>query len=111
METRRKEAFASSVFVEFFDVLGNSLAQAAFLQWRGKPLPDVGDSVCCAVAHSPQGQAAKMTGRVRCRHFEVQTSANGAANVLVRLTVDVASAGGKPARHAAPASPLFFSQN
>lgn len=110
METRRKEAFASSVFVEFFDVLGNSLAQAAFLEWRGRPVPEVGDSVCCAVAHAAKGRAAKMTGRVRCRHFEVQTSASGAPNVLVRLIVDVASAV-TPAHRAAHPSQLSFSNN
>jgi hypothetical protein len=110
METRRQEAFASSVFVEFFDVLGNSLAQAAFLQWRGKPVPEVGDSVCCAVAHSVNGRAAKMTGRVRCRHFEVQTSASGTPNVLVRLTVDVTNAASH-AHRSPSASQLSFSCN
>ena len=111
METRRDEALASSVFVEFFDVLGNSLAQAAFLQWRGKPVPAVGDSVCCAVAQSEKGRAAKMTGRVLCRHFEVQTSASGAPSVLVRLTVDVSDPATKSERSSTLTSRLCFSRN
>jgi hypothetical protein len=98
METKRKEAIASSVFVEFFDVLGNSLGQAAYLEWRNKPVPDVGDTLCCEVASAVSGRGTKMTGRVRARHFDVQLGPGGAPNVVVRLAVDVPKTGSKSHR-------------
>jgi hypothetical protein len=106
METRTKEALAAGVFVEFCDACGNLLGQAIYDDWRGRPLPAVGDRFSGCVA-SPQGRGKKLTGRVRSRHFDVQTDVHGESCVWVRLLVDTsehAAAGDRRLR-------VSFSQN
>jgi hypothetical protein len=95
METDAKEAafrnaIASGVFIEFRDAHGNSVGQAAYLDWRGQPLPKVGDTLSADVAAIDGNRATKLIGRVQSRQFDVQAAADGGAAVWVHLVACVA---------------------
>ena len=87
MESDLNEAMASGVFVEFCDARGDTVGQAVFTGWQGRPVPAEGDLVCCAVV-SPTGRRQKLTGRVVRRHFELQHQADGQPCVWVRLRLE-----------------------
>lgn len=72
MKTELKEAMTSGVFVEFRDAQGNTVGQGVFTGWRGRPLPAVGDTMCCTVQGAASGRQEKLCGRVVSRHFELQ---------------------------------------
>ena len=104
METELKEAMASGVFVEFQDAQGNSVGQAVYLDWRGRPLPAVGDTICSSVQRPGGTRTTKVSGRVRSRQFDVQIDTAGGTSVWVRLVADVVDRA-SPAR---PPQPLAF---
>jgi hypothetical protein len=82
-----REAMTSGVLVEFRDAAGNTLGQAVYLDWRGRPLPARGDVVSCEVPRPGAGGRRKLWGRVRSRQFDVQRDASGEACVWVRVVV------------------------
>ena len=99
----------SGVFIEFRDARGNSVGQAVYFDWSGRPVPGVGDDVCCRVGC---GSASKLRGRVRSRFFDLQRQDDGAPCVWVRLVVDVTLAKAQSQRLARLRSaPPRFSNN
>ena len=85
MDGELREAMTAGVFVEYRDEHGNTLAQAVFTGWQGRPVPNVGDTVCCAVRLTFNGRRRKLLGRVMRRHFEMQHEDDGQPCVWVRL--------------------------
>lgn len=85
MTTQLSEAMTAGVFVEFHDEKGNTLGQAVYLEWQGRPLPAVGDTVTCQVntAFGPWGRS--LSGRVESRHFDIQEQENGQPCVWARI--------------------------
>lgn len=81
-----KTMMASGVFFEFRDARGNSVGQAVYFDWSGRPVPGIGDDVCCRLGG---GSAHKLRGRVRSRFFDLQQQDDGEPCVWVRLVVDV----------------------
>jgi hypothetical protein len=90
METELREAMTSGVFVEFCDERGNCVAQSVYLDWRGRPLPAVGDQLTCGVTNATTGRHTRLSGCVRSRQFDVQRDADGEVSVWVRVVVDLA---------------------
>jgi len=88
MKTKLREAMTSGVYVEFRDGLGNTVGQALYTDWRGRPVPALGDMLASEVQGT---NAAKLSGCVVARHFELQTEADGSPCVWVRLIVEIAS--------------------
>lgn len=88
MEPGLKEAMTNGVFVEFCDVHGHTIGQAVYTPWQGRPVPSLGDTMCCAVVSPTTGRRGKLLGRVVRRHFELQHEANGHPCVWVRLLVE-----------------------
>jgi hypothetical protein len=86
MKTTLQEAMAAGVFVEFQNSAGNLIGQTIFTGWQGRPLPAVGDTMCCRVPSKVDGRLEKLTGRVVSRHFEVQHDADQ-PSIWVRLVV------------------------
>ncbi|MEK6236399.1 MAG: hypothetical protein N2C14_16960 [Planctomycetales bacterium] len=82
-----QEAMASGVFVEFRDQDGRGVGQAAFADWRDRPVPVIGDAVSCMVGGSSQPR--KLSGTVAQRQFDVDVDEQGEASVWVRLMVEV----------------------
>ena len=76
METKLSEAMTSGVFVEFCDAQGAGAGQAVYLDWRGKPLPNVGDALCCEAA-DVSGRRRKLAGRVASRHARPRATVPG----------------------------------
>lgn len=112
METDLREAIVSGVFVEFCDECGNCIAQSVYLDWSGRPLPAVGDSLTCGVTQAATGRLTSFSGNVRSRHFDIQRDAAGAVNVWVRLVVDLATRSGVVRKPAGPRyTPVIFSDN
>ena len=74
-------------------------------------VPAVGDSIACQARPGNQGGILKLRGRVRSRHFDLQTQEDGAPCVWVRIIVDVADATRHDARHWVRANPRSFSEN
>lgn len=110
METDLREAMTSGVLVEFCDERGNCVGQSVYLDWRGRPLPAVGDTLTCGAPGS-SGGGRKLSGRVSSRVFDVQRDEHGAVSVWVRLVVDISP---RAARRAAPMKPhrsVVFSDN
>jgi hypothetical protein len=109
METKLKEAMASGVLVEFRDDLGNTLGTACFPDWRGRPVPAVGDRMNCRHAQLIEGIPGKLAGKVQSRHFDVQTEEDGGTCVWVRLVVRAAL----PSQQVEDERPLsrIFSEN
>lgn len=87
METELKEAMTSGVLVEFRDESNHSLGQAVFLDWRGRPVPAVGDVMSCKVQAPGASRAETLSGRVLARQFDVQTDEAGEPCVWVRILV------------------------
>ncbi len=85
MDDGLQSAMASGVFVEFCDERGNTVGQAVYADWRGRPVPLLGDTVCAAVISPNTGRRQKLIGCVIKRHFELQHEADGQPCVWVRL--------------------------
>jgi hypothetical protein len=97
------------VFVELIDARGEAAGQAVYLDWRDRPLPDVGDIVCCR-ADSGASCGKTLRGQVRRRQFEVQLD-GGETSVWVRLTLSVLPASAAPMQLAEPPRRAEFSKN
>jgi hypothetical protein len=92
METDLREAMTAGVVVEFRDAQGHTVGQEVYIDWRGRPVPNVGDTVCCNAAR----RGKRLLGRVCSRQFDVQQHEDGSACVWVLLvvqTLDAASVG------------------
>ena len=89
MDGDLQAATAAGLFVEYRDEHGNSVGQAIFAGWQGRPVPNIGELVCCTVQLMASRRRRKLLGRVAQRHFEVQRQQNGRQCVWARLTVDV----------------------
>lgn len=72
MKTDLQEAMTAGVYVEFRDAQGHTVGEAVFTDWRGRPLPAVGDTMCCSTRSTISGRLEKLRGRVLSRHFELQ---------------------------------------
>jgi hypothetical protein len=88
MKTELHEAMAAGVFVEVRDAADNTLARAVYVDWRGRPVPAVGDQMICDAVSVATGRRERHCGRVRARRFDVQTEANGGAAVWVHVVLD-----------------------
>jgi hypothetical protein len=96
MKTEFRDMDAAScevagIFVEYRDCLGNTLGQAVYFDWQARPLPNLGDSLACLATSPARADRRKLQGRVISRHFDVQSTEDGAEQVWVRLDVEVAS--------------------
>ncbi|HVC95925.1 MAG TPA: hypothetical protein VND64_19705 [Pirellulales bacterium] len=109
MDDELKTAMTSGVFVEFRDELGNTIGQAVYTGWQGRPVPLVGDTVCCAIASPMTGRRRKLLGRVIQRQFEVQHDVDGETCVWVRLLLRTKAT--RPSRPAPRPSRIDFSAN
>lgn len=109
MDGGLRRAMASGVFVEFCDERGDTVGQAVYTDWQGRPVPALGDTVCCAVVSPTTGRRQKLIGRVVRRHFEVQHESDGRPCVWVRLLLQTMH---KPAaRPTKPQPRIRFSPN
>lgn len=115
METRARAlvsqaagGFAAGVFVELFDAAGHCLGQAVYLDWNARPLPAVGDTLAID-ATQPWSLRGQLKGRVRARHFDVQTDDAGQVCVWVRLDLEELPRQRRPRR--AGGSRVEFSRN
>ena len=88
MKTKLHEAMTSGVFVEVRDSQGHGLGQAVFTDWKSRPLPAAGDTMCCVIWNAAAGRKQKVQGRVASRHFELQQQADGQPCVWAHLIVD-----------------------
>jgi hypothetical protein len=88
MKTTLSEAMTSGVFVEVRDAEGNCLGQAVYTDWKSRPLPAVGDTMCCVIWVASAGRKQKVNGRVCSRHFEVQRQADGQPSVWAQLMLE-----------------------
>ncbi|HEY1601525.1 MAG TPA: hypothetical protein VGG64_18130 [Pirellulales bacterium] len=92
MKTELQEAMTSGVYVEFRDVAGNTIGQMLYTDWRGRPVPAVGDAIACNIpspgSASNSLQAGKLQGRIISRQFELQHEVDGSPCVWVRLVVE-----------------------
>jgi hypothetical protein len=88
MQTALREVMASGVLVEVCDPHGNCLAQGVYFDWRGRPLPAVGECMSCEVVWHATGCTEQFSGRVRCRQFDVQRGPDGDPAVWVRLVLE-----------------------
>jgi hypothetical protein len=103
METRLKEAMTSGVLIEVRDAGDNSLGQSVHVDWRGRPVPAVGDTLACDAVCPASGRAQRVVGRVRARHFDVQREEGGGTCVWVRVVLDaLPRAAQTPASTSAP---------
>lgn len=86
MTTQLKEAMTSGVLIEFRNAAGDTVGQAIFTDWRGRPLPALGDrlSVNAFVSASQQ---RRLAGQVVSRRFEIQQGDDGPC-VWVRIVVE-----------------------
>lgn len=91
MDGELRSAMTAGVFVEYRDEHGNTIGQAVFTGWQGRPVPNVGDTVCCAVQLTATGRRRKLLGRVTRRHFEMQHEDDGQPCVWVRLLMEIVS--------------------
>ena len=104
MATELEEAMASGVLVEVRGARDESLAQAVFLDWHGRPVPCIGDTMCCDVVSLSTGRKERVRGLVRSRHFDVQTDEAGGACVWVRVVLDAVTAPTAPRAFRTPFS-------
>ena len=104
MKTQLKEAMASGVFVEFRDARGNTLGQAVYTNWRGRPVPAVGDALHCTLKATANRRHRKVSGKVVSRQFDVQHDERGEPCVWVILIAKAAAASAEPgfSRRVAP---------
>jgi len=91
MTTSMKEAMTSGVLVDFQDQRGNTIGQSVYTDWRGRPVPCVGDSMVCDVRDAASGRLLKRRGWVVGRHFDVQNDDAGRPCVWVRLVLKPAT--------------------
>lgn len=91
MEGELQHAMASGVFVEFCDERGNTVGQAVYADWHGRPVPAPGDNICAAVVSPVTGRRQKLIGCVVKRHFELQHDTDGNPCVWVRLLLRTVS--------------------
>lgn len=89
MATDLKEAMTSGVLVDVQDERQNSLAQAVYVDWRGRPVPHIGDTMCCDAVCLASGMRQRVRGVVRERHFDVQTDSHGEAVVWLRVVMEL----------------------
>ena len=87
MKTSLREAMTAGVLVEFCNAQGDLVAQAVFSDWRGRPLPAVGDWLTCAARNSVSGRTGQVRGCVTQRAFDLQHDEQGLPCVWVRLQV------------------------
>ena len=92
MKTQLKEAMAAGVFVEFRDARGNTLEQVVYTNWRGRPVPAVGDALNCTLRQTAKRPACRVRGKVVSRQFDVQHDERGEPCVWVILIAEVARA-------------------
>ncbi len=104
MKTELREAMTSGVYVEFRDATGNTVGQALYTDWRGRPVPAVGD----LLATNVPATAEKLSGRVVSRQFELQTEPDGSPCVWVRLVVEAKT---NSERDASAQGGVTFSRN
>ena len=109
METDLREAMTAGVLVEFFDAWGNTVGQAVFTGWRGRPVPAVGDRLSCEARPVSGGALRKMYGRVRARSFQLQRDDDDQPCVWCRLELDALDA--RPARRRKFRHPIHFFTN
>jgi len=88
METHLKEAMTAGVVVEIHNAVGEFIGQAVFFDYRGRPLPAVGDTLSCHVVSFTSGRRERIVGRVRTRHFDLQQQDDGQPCVWARLEVE-----------------------
>lgn len=98
MGTDLNTAMTAGVWIEIQDACGQCVAQAVYLDWRNRPLPDVGDTVCCEVEAPASSSPRKLYGKVRTRHFDVQREDDGRPSVWVRLILDELKPRRRPVR-------------
>jgi hypothetical protein len=109
MKTELREAMTSGVLVEFQDAQGNLLGQAVYTDWRGRPVPGLGDTLASPAVAAKHAGSVALRGRVVARHFQLQSDEAGAPCVWVRLVVAVPSKSAN--RHEGPTAGIRFSQN
>ena len=89
METNLREAMTAGVVVEFRDSQGHTVGQAVYTDWRGRPVPNLGDTLCCDdTRRSVARRRARLLGRVRSRQFDFQIDEQGEPSVWVLLVVE-----------------------
>lgn len=111
MKTELQESMTAGVFVEFQDACGNTIGQAVFTSWQGRPVPAVGDSLACAVRLIASGRSQKLAGCVVTRHFELQHDGDEPC-VWARLIVQALVAKSAAAKSGVTlAGPARFSAN
>jgi hypothetical protein len=91
MKTELREAMASGVFVEFRDARGNTLGQVVYTNWRGRPVPAVGDALHCTLKRTSNRRLRKVCGKVVSRQFDVQHDERGEPCVWVILIAQTAA--------------------
>ncbi len=91
MKTELREAMTSGVYVEFRDATGNTVGQALYTDWRGRPVPAVGDVIACDVQAHGTRTVGKLSGRVISRQFELQNELDGSPCVWAQLIVEVST--------------------
>ncbi|HEY1066615.1 MAG TPA: hypothetical protein VGE52_10915, partial [Pirellulales bacterium] len=87
MKTDLQVAMNSGVFVEFRDAQGDTLGRAVYADWHDRPLPNIGDVMCCTVPCSNSLAPRKLTGAVQTRQFDVQTDLDGDTCIWVYVIV------------------------
>lgn len=88
MNSALKESMTAGVFVEFRDAAGHTLATEAYFDWNGRPVPAVGDDMCCVIHARESGRKEKIYGRVRQRQFDVQRDEAGDSSVWLYLVLE-----------------------
>jgi hypothetical protein len=111
MKTTLCEAMTSGVFVDFRDAEGHSVGQAVYTDWRSRPVPAVGDTMCCVMWIAASGRKQKVHGRVCSRHFEVQREPNGQPSVWAQLVLEKIDAPRQASSPGASARSSRFSRN
>jgi hypothetical protein len=107
IHSNSQATMASGVFVEFIGAAGQTLGQALFDEWSGRPLPNVGDLLTCPAARVGGLSREPISGYVLRRRFDVQTDESGEPAVWVYLLVQ--AEGTAPQRFAP--SRIGFSEN
>ncbi len=88
---RLAEAMASGVYVEAQDQAGNTVGQAVFTAWQGRPLPQVGEMLVCPLNSLEHGRR-KIAGEVTERRFEIQCDEAGNPEIWVSMIILVEEA-------------------
>lgn len=114
MKTDLQVAMNSGVFVEFRDAHGDTLGRAVYADWHDRPLPNIGDVMCCTVPGAGSLQPRKLSGEVLGRQFDVQTDLDGETCIWVYVIVctdPTVASRAKAANASAAASINEFSSN